>query len=119
MVRWFSDPDIQEQFPLKATYDNIMNLIWTPKKKSDKKPQEHWINAIFDLARGSIAKYNTNALIMQMIAAKIIGIEMRGDKLMWVLCRDRRHHFCGWRYNNTDYWIGVNLADKYHRKYKL
>ena len=99
MVRWFSDPDIQEQFPLKATYDNIMNLIWTPKKKSDKKPQEHWINAIFDLA--------------------IIGIEIRGEELMWVLCRDRHHHFWEWRYNKDDYWIGVNLADKSHRKYKL
>ena len=79
LLMWF---DSIEGFPCKATVNNIMDKIWS---------QPHYMLAIFDRKSG-ICKYHVKALIMQLIAASLLGVELVNGQLSWVIKKFIQSH---------------------------
>ena len=102
--------ELQDAFPMKATLDNIFNLLWK---------KEFWILAIFNKA--SVAKYNVEAFLLQLLAADIIGVRMKGEVLKWVIVRVRvNDYITKAKYRDELIWRGVHLKrDSNPRKNKL
>ena len=86
--------------PCDATAANIMTNIWN---------KEHWVRAIFDVMQSSICRYQVEGLFLQMIAAKLIGIERRNGKLSWIINKEVSDcafpPFC---YKDDSCWRGMN-----------
>jgi len=66
-LAWLESEALRDAFPMKATLNNIFNLLWKNK---------FWILAIFDKA--SVAKYNVEAFLLQLLEVDIIGVRMKG-----------------------------------------
>jgi len=102
--------ELRDAFPMKATLDNIFDLLWK---------KEFWILAIFDKA--SVAKYNVEAFRLQLLAADIIGVRMRGGVVKWVIVQVRvNDNITNAKYRDESIWCGVHLKrDSNPRKNKL
>ena len=91
-------------FPCKGTIDNLIKKIWT---------QPHWIFAIFDRAQSSIYKYHVEALLCQLIAAKLIGTEWKDNQIYWILTKeDNTMAFPDYVYEDVANWQGINVYDR-------
>ena len=108
-MMWFRFVD---GMPCDATFDNIIEKVWN---------QEHWVKCIFDKAQSGIRKYNVEAMFLQLIAAKLIGIVLKGDKTQWQISRkDTDFGMPQYCYDDPTYWDGVYLEpDANPRQYKL
>ena len=73
LVLWFKNV---EGIPCDDTADNILTKIWN---------KEHWVRTIFDVMQSPICRYQVEGLFLQMIVAKLIGIERRNVKLSWII----------------------------------
>ena len=93
-----------EDLPCAPTYDKLMNLVWK---------DDFYKKAIFDLK--SVNKYHVEGMFLQLIAARLIGIEPWKGELRWVICREAksqngRHPPYKWK--NDDNWAGMTLFDE-------
>lgn len=94
----------------KATYDNLVNLVWN---------NDTWIEQIFDKKRGSICKYNVEAMFLQLIAADILDAKPRNDELKWVLSRQTSSVVSPFNYELDANWSGIDVIDPKKRKHKI
>ena len=102
---------LSEEMPCDATMENLMKQVWG---------QEHWMKAIFDRVQSSVRKYNVEAMFLQLIAARLIGIEKRNSKLVWVVKKkETQSAFSSFNYDDESCWGGVYLETDAIRKYKL
>ena len=97
--------------PWDATMDNLMNQVWG---------QEHWMKAIFDRVQSSVRKYNVEAIFLQLIAARSIGIEKRNSKFVWVTKqKETQSAFSSFNYDDNACWCGIYLETNATQKYQL
>ena len=78
------------------------------------------MKAIFDRVQSSVRKYNVEAMFLQLIAARLIGIEKRNSKLVWVVKqKETQSAFSYFNYDDESCWGGVYVETNATRKYKL
>ena len=98
--KWFKTV---EGFPSKGTVDNLVSKIWT---------HAHWVIAIFDRAQSTIHKHHIEALLCQLIAAKLIGTEWKDGELVWILTKeDNALAFPNYLYEDIGNWKGLVIQD--------
>ena len=82
---------------------------------------DHWTKEIFDLKVSTVAKFHVEAMFLQLIAAGILGTEVRDGRLFWSVIRQNvKGHYPPHNWKLDDSWIGVwlyNDSDK--RKYNV
>ena len=86
LIKWFESEKVQSAMPLEVTYDNngdsLTNLLWSDPTS---------IEEIFNAKKGSLGKYNVEALFLQLIAAEIISIKVRSNgSMQWVFNREKK-----------------------------
>ena len=96
---------VRDTLPVKATVDNLFGLLWK---------QTEWVNAIFDKGESTVKKYNVEAFLLQLIAAKFITARKAslvphqsrfGTDLIWILVKNgTKLH-----YKLDNRWLGINL----------
>jgi len=94
----------------EATYDNLIKLVWD---------NETWIEQIFDKKKGTINKYNVEAMLLQLIAADILDARRYRGIFKWTLARESNSATSPFNYEKESVWCGINLISEQKRKYKL
>jgi len=93
-----------DDLPCEATAVKLIGTVW----KND-----HWIKAIFDLAPGSVCKYNVEAMFLQLIATRLLSIVCINGNFKWIKTRETSSTkaYPPFLYTNDSNWNGVNLID--------
>ena len=89
------------RFPCNATYDSLLDIVWSNDKR------EHWIKRIFDEPTSKVCKYNVEAMMLQLIAARFIVIS---DDLFVLGRESSSHAFPPFKFEFTGNWTGIRLA---------
>ncbi len=71
VVAWMESAEVRDVLPVKATLNNICDLIWN---------QRHWMECMFDRGHMTINKYNVEAFLLQLIAAGFLeAVKHKGE----------------------------------------
>ena len=117
-VSYFLDSSIvMESMPLKATRDSLPNLLWN---------STDWISKIVDKSKSSVARYNVESLMLQLIAKEFIVLRRQtvgvSNSLYWYISKSTNKngseiplHPREW----SSIWDGITLYDDNRtRKFK-
>ena len=87
-----------------ATSAKLIGTVW----KND-----HWIKAIFDLAPGTVCKYNVEAMFLQLIATRLLSIVCINGSFKWTKTRESssKQAYSPFLYTNDSNWNGVNMIN--------
>ena len=75
---------------------------------------------MFDVVRGTAKKYHLEGLCLQLIAARLIGTELRHGQLKWALRSQDVNNMPTYVYEIENNWHGIFFQDsKSKRNYQL
>ena len=100
IVAWLQN---SQSFPCNANSNDLIDTIWK---------HDYWIKAIFDRTKKTICKYNVEALLLQMVAAKLIMTTKIGVEFKWaVACKKSNSPITQYHYHDNTFWVGMYLRD--------
>lgn len=105
VIAWLETGLVRDTLPVKATADNLLQLLWKKEHKTDP-----WLAAIFNRPASRVCKYHVEAFYLHLLANKIITMKRQSGVLNWCLNREPVNLYvdrlC---YQNERHWIHMNV----------
>ena len=105
LIDFFSGEIVNHAFPLIVTKDSLTDLLWNSPE---------WILKIYNKQKGSLNRYNIEAMMLQLLANEIVEICIIDGTEKYKFKRQLITDDAGELtpqpcYKNDNYWIGIRL----------